>query len=87
MDRGAVHREGDRLAGGDGAGLVSDRLEADYDQGLLTLRLPVAEAAKPRRVEITRSAGGQRSIVEGQQAAPSPDEANPALRRDRRDSN
>src|SRR6266536_1610101 len=44
------------------------RREADYDQGVLTLRIPVAEAAKPRRVEITKSAGGQRSIVEGQAA-------------------
>jgi len=51
-----------------GESLDTDRLEADYDQGVLTLRIPVAEAAKPRRVEITKSAGGQRSIVEGQAA-------------------
>jgi HSP20 family protein len=51
-----------------GESLDTDRLEADYDQGVLTLRIPVAEAAKPRRVEITKSAGGQRSIVEGQVA-------------------
>jgi HSP20 family protein len=49
-----------------GESLDTDRLEADYDQGVLTLRIPVAEAAKPRRVEITKSAGGQQSIVEGQ---------------------
>jgi Hsp20/alpha crystallin family len=49
-----------------GESLDTNRLEADYDQGVLTLRIPVAEAAKPRRVEITQSAGGQRSIVEGQ---------------------
>ena len=48
-----------------GESLDTERLEADYDQGVLTLRIPVAEAAKPRRVEITKSAGGQRSIVEG----------------------
>src|SRR4029453_13234576 len=46
--------------------LDTDRLEADYDQGVLTLRIPVAEAAKPRRVEITKSAGGHQAIVEGQ---------------------
>ena len=49
-----------------GESLDTDRLEADYDQGVLTLRIPVAEAAKPRRVEITKSAGGQPAIVEGQ---------------------
>lgn len=48
-----------------GESLDTDRLEADYDQGVLTLRIPVAEAAKPRRVQITKSSGGQRSIVEG----------------------
>ena len=48
-----------------GASLDSDSLEADYDQGVLTVRIPVAEAAKPRRVQVTKSGGGQRSIVEG----------------------
>ena len=47
-------------------GLDTNRLEADYDQGVLTLRIPVAEAAKPRRVEITKSAAGRPAIVEGQ---------------------
>jgi HSP20 family protein len=51
-----------------GESLDTDSLEADYDQGVLTLRIPVAEAAKPRRVQITKSGGGQRSIVEGQAA-------------------
>jgi HSP20 family protein len=48
-----------------GDSLDTDSLEADYDQGVLTLRIPVAEAAKPRRVEITKSGGGQQSIIEG----------------------
>ncbi len=34
-----------------------DRLEADYTDGVLALRIPVAEQAKPRRIEISRSAG------------------------------
>ena len=51
-----------------GESLDTDRLEADYDQGVLTVRIPVAEAAKPRRVEITKSGSGQQSIVEGQAA-------------------
>jgi len=51
-----------------GESLASDRLEADFDQGVLTVRIPVAELAKPRRVEITTSGVGQRSIVEGKAA-------------------
>jgi len=50
-----------------GESLDTDRLEADYDQGVLTLRIPVAAQAKPRRVQITKS-GGERAIVEGQPA-------------------
>jgi HSP20 family protein len=49
-----------------GESLDTDSLEADYDQGVLTLKIPVAEKAKPRRVEITKSGSGQQSIVEGQ---------------------
>ena len=49
-----------------GESLDTDRLEADYDQGVLTLKIPVAEAAKPRRVEITKHTGGQGAIIEGQ---------------------
>jgi HSP20 family protein len=30
-----------------------DRIEANYDAGVLTLRLPIAEKAKPRKIEIT----------------------------------
>jgi len=36
--------------------LDSDRLTADYDAGVLTLRIPIAEKAKPRRVEISGGA-------------------------------
>ena|SRR5579871_3546227 len=43
-----------------GESLDADRIEANYDQGVLTVRIPVAEAAKPRRIEV---GGGQ-----GQQA-------------------
>jgi HSP20 family protein len=37
--------------------LDADRIEAHYDAGVLTLRLPIAEKAKPRKIEIT--AGSQ----------------------------
>jgi HSP20 family protein len=36
--------------------LDTDRIAADYEAGVLTLRIPVAEKAKPRRIEI---AGGR----------------------------
>jgi HSP20 family protein len=32
--------------------LDTDRIDASYDAGVLTLRIPVAETAKPRRIEI-----------------------------------
>jgi HSP20 family protein len=33
--------------------LETDQLNASYDAGVLTLRIPIAERAKPRKVEIT----------------------------------
>ncbi|MCU4183215.1 Hsp20/alpha crystallin family protein [Acidiferrimicrobium sp. IK] len=49
--------------------LLSDNLEADhidarYDQGVLTLTIPVAESAKPRKIQIS-SGGGQHAISTG----------------------
>jgi HSP20 family protein len=38
-----------------GESLDTDKLEADYDAGVLTIRIPVAEHAKPRRVEVSAS--------------------------------
>jgi HSP20 family protein len=35
-----------------GESFDTDRLEASYDAGVLTLTIPVAEQAKPRKVEI-----------------------------------
>ena len=35
-----------------GESLDTERLEATYDAGVLTLTIPVAEQAKPRKVEI-----------------------------------
>lgn len=39
-----------------------DKLAADYSDGVLTIAIPVREAAKPRRIEIEHS-GKQREIV------------------------
>ena len=36
-----------------GETLDADRLSAEYDAGVLTLTIPIAEKAKPRRVEVT----------------------------------
>ena len=36
-----------------GEQLDTDRIEAGYDRGVLTLTIPVAERAKPRKVQIT----------------------------------
>ena len=33
--------------------LDTDRIEASYDAGVLTLRIPIAEKAKPRKIEVT----------------------------------
>ena len=39
--------------------LDTDNIKASYDQGVLTLRIPVAEQAKPRKIEIETK--GQRA--------------------------
>ncbi|MFI2277506.1 MULTISPECIES: Hsp20/alpha crystallin family protein [Catenuloplanes] len=48
-----------RLSLGDGLDL--DRIAATWQDGVLTLTIPVAETAKPRRIEI--NTGGQ--VIEG----------------------
>ncbi|WP_329448332.1 Hsp20/alpha crystallin family protein (plasmid) [Streptomyces sp. NBC_01426] len=35
--------------------LDTERIEADYDAGVLTLRIPIAERAKPRKISIGRA--------------------------------
>lgn len=46
-----------------GETLDVDNLSADYDAGVLTVRIPVAEQAKPRKIEI--SGGGERKQISG----------------------
>ncbi len=36
-----------------GDNLDTERIQASYDSGVLTLQIPVAEQAKPRKIEIT----------------------------------
>jgi HSP20 family protein len=42
-----------------GDNLDTERIEASYDAGVLTLTIPVAEQAKPRKIEISSSEGRQ----------------------------
>lgn len=53
-----------------GETLDSERLEAHYDQGVLTLTVPVAERARPRKVEVTAgSAPGAGPAIDTHSAA------------------
>ncbi len=40
-----------------GEGLDAEAIAADYQDGVLTLRIPVAERAKPRKIAIKAAAG------------------------------
>lgn len=45
-----------------GDSLDADRIQAAYENGVLMLTIPVAEQAKPRRVDISAQGGGNRTI-------------------------
>ncbi|TYB39487.1 Hsp20/alpha crystallin family protein [Micromonospora sp. AP08] len=42
--------------------LDTDKLEAGYENGVLTLRIPISERAKPRRIAVTATGNGRREI-------------------------
>src|ERR671933_702379 len=44
----------------------AEHIEANCENGVLTLRIPVAEAAKPRKVEITSAGNGQSQAIPAQ---------------------
>ena len=44
-----------------GDNLDTERIEANLDGGVLTLEIPVAEAAKPRKIEVGK--GGSRKAI------------------------
>ena len=46
-----------------GENLDAEHIEASYDHGVLTVIIPVAESAKPRRVEITSGDGAAKEIT------------------------
>ncbi len=51
-----------------GEGLDAEHIEANYENGVLTLTIPVAERAKPRKVEIS-SGGGKAKAIDTASAA------------------
>jgi HSP20 family protein len=42
--------------------LDAENIQASYEQGVLTLEIPVAEQAKPKRIQVSRSEGGPKTI-------------------------
>jgi HSP20 family protein len=42
--------------------LDTDHIDASYEAGVLTLRIPIAEKAKPRRISIGAAEGEQKQI-------------------------
>lgn len=69
--RTARHTEGDQVLVAErpqgsvtrqlflGQGLDTDRIEATYDDGVLTVVIPVAEQAKPRQIKIGGGSGAK----------------------------
>jgi HSP20 family protein len=45
-----------------GDNLDAGRLEASFDQGILTLTIPVAEQAKPRRIQVSSQSRGPQQV-------------------------
>lgn len=47
-----------------GDNIDTTRIEASYDAGVLTLRIPVAEQAKPRKIAISESAQSDTGVLD-----------------------
>ena len=45
-----------------GEGLDAERVNARYEHGVLTLTIPVAEKAKPRKVEVASGESGPKAV-------------------------
>ena len=56
--RGVFHRQ---IVLGDS--LDTDRVRANYTAGVLALRIPIAEKAKPRRIAINNGADADRKAI------------------------
>ncbi len=49
-----------------GEGIDTDDISATYNDGVLSVTLPIAEKAKPRRIEISGTGSGPKTIEAGQ---------------------
>lgn len=47
--------------------LDTEQIQASYDTGVLTLRIPVAQRAKPRKIEISQGGGDGQAVGTGRQ--------------------
>lgn len=47
-----------------GDGLDPERVEASYDNGVLTVTVPVAEQAKPRKIQVSTGANGKAKSID-----------------------
>ncbi len=45
-----------------GDGVDADRIAANYEHGVLSVILPMAERAKPRKIEVTRGRNDERAL-------------------------
>lgn len=50
-----------------GDNLDLDRIDASYDNGVLRLTVPVAEKAKPHKIQVTGQETGQDTVGAGEQ--------------------
>jgi len=48
-----------------GNGLALDRIEASYSDGVLQLTIPVAEEARPRKIQVSHTSGAEPTAVGG----------------------
>ena len=48
-----------------GESLDADAVRADYQAGVLTLTIPVAQQAKPRKLQVTSGDTGRTEVIEG----------------------
>jgi HSP20 family protein len=45
-----------------GESLDTDKIHAEYEAGVLSLRIPIAEQAKPRKIEVRRASEDRKEI-------------------------
>lgn len=81
-ERSTVVREGDEVVASErpagrfsrqlflGEGLDAGRVSANYEDGVLTVTVPVAEQAKPRRVEVSTTSRQGALDTESREAQP-----------------